>query len=110
MSSWICVALFLISPSDSDDEVDEEGEEGVSKEQPVKDGDGIVEAEGDVKAEPEAKPQARKQTREGTPSTELHVYTVPELMKYKKDELVADTVYLEGKYHKNQLLFDIPQP
>ena len=34
--------------SDSDDE---EGEEGRSKEQPVKDGDGTVEAEGNVKAE-----------------------------------------------------------
>jgi len=67
----------------------------VSKEQPVKDGNGIVEAEGDVKAEPETKPQVRRQTREGTPSTELHVYTIPELMKFKKDELVAETVYLE---------------
>jgi structural maintenance of chromosome 4 len=25
-------------------------------------------------------------------------------MKFKKDELVAQTVYLEGKYHENQLL------
>ena len=89
-------------PFDSDDEEDEEGEEGGSKEQPVKDGEGTVKAEGDVKAEPETKP--RRQSREGTPSTELHVYTIPELMKFKKDELVAETVYLEGKHHKNQLL------
>ena len=107
MSFWICVALFLMPPSDSDDdEEDEVVEEGGSKEQPVKDGDGTVkpEAEGDVKAEPGTKgtkPQARRQTREGTPSTELHVYTIPELMKFKKDELVAETVYLEGKYHEN---------
>ena len=95
------MALFLIPSSDSDDEEeDEEGEEGGSKEQPVKDGDGVVEAEGDVKAEPGTKPHARRQTREGTPSTELHVYTIPELMKFKKDELVAETVYLEGKYYE----------
>jgi structural maintenance of chromosome 4 len=92
-------------PSDSDDEEDEEGEEGVNKEEPAKDDNGTVEAEGDVvKAEPGAKPRARRQSREGTPSTELHVYTIPELMKFKKDELVAQTVYLEGKYHENQLL------
>ena len=101
-------ALFLISPYDSDDEEEgEEGGEGASKEQPVKDGDAMVEAEGDVKPEPETKPQARRQTRQGTPSTELHVYTIPELMKFKKDELVAETVYLEGKYPENQLLFAI---
>lgn len=92
--------------SDSDDEEeDEEGEEGGSKEQPVKDGNGPVKTEGDVKAEPGTKPHARRQTREGTPSTELHVYTIPELMKFKKDELVAETVYLEGKDHEDQLLF-----
>jgi structural maintenance of chromosome 4 len=97
--------LFLMPPSGSDDEEDEEGEEGLSKEEPAKDGNETVEAEGDVvKAEPGTKPQARRQTREGTPSTELHVYTIPELMKFKKDELVAQTVYLEGKYHENQLL------
>ena len=94
------------SDSDDDEEENEEGEEGGSKEQPVKDGNGTVEAaEVDVKAEPGTKPQARRQSREGTPSTELHVYTIPELMKFKKDELVAETVYLEGKYHENQLLF-----
>ena len=43
---------------------DEEGEEGRSKEQPVKDGDGTVEAEGNVKAEPGTKLQARRHTRE----------------------------------------------
>ena len=104
MSFLICEVACLIPPSDSDDEEDEVGEEGMSKEQPVKDGDAIVKAEGDVKPEPETKPQARRQTREGTPSTELHVYTIPELMKFKKDELVAETVYLEGKFHENQLL------
>jgi structural maintenance of chromosome 4 len=96
VSFWISEALFLIPPSNSDEEEEDEVGEGGSKEQPVKDGDGIVEAEGVVKAEPETKPQARRQTREGTPSTELHVYTIPELMKFKKDELVAETVYLEG--------------
>ena len=101
MSFWICVALFLRPSSDSDDDEDEEGDEGGSKEQPAKDGDGAAEAEGNVKAEPETKPQVRRQ---GTPSTELHVYTIPELMKFKKDELVAETVYLEGKYHEYQLL------
>ena len=59
-----------------------------------------VKVEGEVKDEPGTKPRARKQTREQTPSTELHVYTIPELMKFKKDELVAETVYLEGKYHE----------
>ena len=97
--------MFLTLPSVSDDEEEEEGEEGGSKEQPVKDGDGTVKAEGEVKAEPGTKPQARRQSREGTPSTELHVYTIPELMKFKKDELMAETVYLEGKHHENQLLF-----
>ena len=97
----ICSVISNVS-SDSDDEEDEEGEEGGSKEQPIKDGNGAVEpeAEGDVKAEPGTegtKLQARRQTREGTPSTELHVYTIPELIKFKKDELVAETVYLEGK-------------
>ena len=109
------LVLFLRPPFDSDDdEEDEEGEEGGRKEQPAKeskDGDGTVEAEGDikaerdVKAEPGIKPQARKQAREGTPSTELHVYTIPELMKFKKEELMAETVYLEGKYHESRLLF-----
>ena len=96
-----------MSPSNSDDEEDEESEEGVTKEPSEKDGDGVAEAEGDVKTEPETKPQARRQTREGTPSNELHVYTIPELMKFKKDELVAETVYLEGKYHENHPLFAI---
>ena len=102
------LALFLRPPCDSDDdEEDEEDEEGGSKEQPVKeskDDDGTVQAEGDVKAEPGTNPQARKQAREGTPSTELHVYTIPELMKFKKEELMAETVYLEGKYHEFQVL------
>ena len=100
----MCVAYFFKKrpPSDSDDdEEDEEGEEGESKEQPVKDGDGTVEAEGKVKPEPGTKPEVPKPTRGGTPSTELHVYTIPELMKFKKDELVAETVYLEGKYREN---------
>lgn len=88
--------------------VDEEGEEGGSKDRPVeesKDDDDTVKAEGEVKDEPGTKSQARKEARERTPSTELHVYTIPELMKFKKEELMAETVYLEGNYHEIQPFF-----
>ena len=64
---------------------------------------------GTVKVEGEAGTKQRKQTRERTPSTELHVYTIPELMKFKKEELMAQTVYLEGKLSPSSSSF-LPPP
>jgi len=31
------------------------------------------------------------------PASELHTYSIPELSKFKKRELVADTEYLDGE-------------
>ena len=51
----------------------------------------------DIVSDDEEDGEEGEEGGEGTPSTELHVYTIPELMKFKKDELVAETVYIEGK-------------
>jgi hypothetical protein len=53
-----------------------------------------------AKDEPRTKPQARKAVQERTPSTELlHIYTIPELIKFKKPDL---TVLKEYKQHKQE--------
>ena len=52
-------------------------------------------AEGDVKPEPDEEGTTRK-PKNKLPANELHTYSVPELSKFTKRELVADAEYLDG--------------
>ncbi|KAF8167274.1 RecF/RecN/SMC [Crassisporium funariophilum] len=87
---------------DEDDEDEEDEEEGSrSKDQPMEEeGEeegSAVKTEGHIKPEPGRKQPSKKAARERTPTNELHMYTIPELMKFKRDELLADTEYLDEK-------------
>lgn len=93
------------SEDDEDEEVNGEQEqentpEAVSEDQPMEENDdeeAPVKTEDGVKPEPKAQSTARKAKAQATPSGELHVYSTDELKKYKKDELLADVAYLDGK-------------
>lgn len=74
----------LRSTSSSDD--DDEDEENNDAEAPKDDEGNIVKQEPGEASLPKAK----------TSSTELHIYTVEELARFKKKELLADVTYLEG--------------
>ena len=77
---------FVINHAPSDD--DDEDEESNSVE-PLRDEEGNV-----VKPEPgEASLSNSKES-----PTELHIYTMEELARFKKKELLADVTYLEGMF------------
>ena len=51
---------------------------------------------GNVKSEP-TEDTIDRQTRERTPSNELHIYSVEELSAFRKRELIADAELLDGE-------------
>ena len=57
-------------------------------------------ADDNVKAEPteEQLPAPRKEKRERTPSSELHIYSNEELAQFRKKELLADVALLDGSF------------
>ncbi|PPQ96365.1 hypothetical protein CVT26_004967 [Gymnopilus dilepis] len=83
------------------DEDDEEEEESPSPEaQPMDerpDGEAQVKSENGGEGQQEGKSAAAKQK---APSDELHIYSADELRKYTRQELVANTEYLDEKIKK----------
>lgn len=53
-------------------------------------------AENGVKPEPTDDAIPARKEREGTPPHELHIYSIEELSKFKKRELLADVTLLDG--------------
>ena len=86
--------LFLTQPSPISDD-DEEEDDTVGNDGEAKAADEAAGDDARVKEEPtDDVPPPKKRAR--TPSSELHVYTVDELSKFKKRELLADVTLLEG--------------
>jgi structural maintenance of chromosome 4 len=50
-----------------------------------------------VKPEPGQQIVKKDRHRQGTPSYELHIYTVEELQQFKQRDMVADTELLDGR-------------
>jgi hypothetical protein len=65
----------------------------------------IAEANTDDGQEPNHPPDkeesapGKRKARESTPSNELHIYSVEELSKFKKREMIADAELLDGALH-----------
>jgi hypothetical protein len=72
----------LLFVSDDDDEDDDSSKAGNDTE---------------VKPEPGHEVAKKGKNREGTPSYELHIYTVEELQRFKQRDMVADTELLDGE-------------
>jgi structural maintenance of chromosome 4 len=85
------LVLRCVLDSDDDDDDDDDDDTPV---EPQTAGDEPM-LEGEVKPEPD-EPSTKKNSKNKLPANELHTYSVPELSKYQKRELVADTEYLDG--------------
>lgn len=88
-----CIPAWSICSLPCSDDEDEGETNDAATEVPSAEGDGVR-----VKEEPTDDVQPKK--RAGTPSNELHVYTVEELSKFRKKELLADVTLLEGTYER----------
>jgi structural maintenance of chromosome 4 len=83
----------LASDDDDDDEPEEDSTETSANAQEIEatplNPDALVKAETD-------QPVPSKRLCERTPSYELHIYSVEELCKFKKREMIADSELLDG--------------
>lgn len=91
-----------LSARDSDDDEEEDDEvETAANDQPKadnQDGETSVKVEGGSEPTSEQKPAPRK-SKPGAPH-ELRIFLPDELRKMKRDELVAETEYLDGAFTK----------
>jgi structural maintenance of chromosome 4 len=105
----VCLSYLANSAlSDDDDEINEmeQAEPSESTEAPeapeATEKTDIAEANTDDGQEPNSPPvkeesaPAKRKARESTPSNELHIYSVEELSKFKKREMIADAELLDG--------------
>ena len=96
MSKFIYLIHDIVSKTKLSDDEDEILETNKKEEQ----GDGDAQ---DQNADDQSKEDATTRAREQ--SLELHIYTVEELSRFKKKELLADVTYLEGNLYPFPYVF-----